>query len=278
MMTQSSRRRRAVAAGAAAVTLTAVVALAHDMFLKPAQYFVAPNAAIPAMLLNGTFDQSMNSIARVRLADISIMGPSGRTRIDTAAWNPAGDTSRVVFKAGVAGTYVLGVSTKANAIEMDGKEFNEYLKEDGLPDELARREKSGELATGAKERYEKHVKSIVQVGDSRTSGFATVLGYPAEIVPLENPYSLTKGASLRVRILVDGQPVAGQYVTYGARTASGGTIAEQGNRSGPDGVIAIPVTSPGAWYVKFINMRQVTKQADEVTHQSKWATLTFGVK
>lgn len=278
MMTQYSRRLRAFATGAASLALTAAVAVAHDMFLKPAQYFVAPNAAIPTVLLNGTFDKSLNSIARGRLADISIAGPSGRTRIDTVAWNPAGDTSRVVFKAGAAGTYVFGVSTKPNAIEMDGKEFNEYLKEDGLPDELARREKSGELATGAKERYEKHVKAIVQVGDARTGGFATVLGYPAEIVPLENPYSLAKGASLRVRILVDGQPVVGQYVTYGARTASGGTIAEQGHRSGADGVIAIPVTSPGVWYVKFINMRKVSKQADDVTHQSKWATLTFGVK
>ncbi len=277
-MTQSSRCHRALATGAAALALTAAVAVAHDMFLKPAQYFVAPNAAIPTVLLNGTFDKSMNSIARVRLADISIMGPGGRTRIDTTAWNPAGDTSHVVFKAGAAGTYVLGVSTKANAIEMDGKEFNEYLKEDGLPDELARREKAGELGTEAKERYEKHVKSIVQVGDTRTGGFATVLGYPAEIVPLENPYGLAKGGTLRVRLLVDGQPVAGQYVTFGARTASGGTVAEQGRRSGPDGVAAIPVTSPGVWYVKFINLRRLPTQPDGVTHQSKWATLTFGAR
>lgn len=278
MMTQSSRPRRAFATGAASLALTAAVAVAHDMFLKPAQYFVAPNAPIPTVLLNGTFDQSMNSIARVRLADISIMGPSGRTRIDTAAWNPAGDTSHVVFKAGSAGTYVLGVSTKPNAIEMDGKDFNDYLKEDGLPDELARRNKNGELAAAAKERYEKHVKSIVQVGDTRSSGYATVLGYPAEIVPLENPYDLAKDKSLRVRLLVDGKPVAGQYVTFGARTASGGTVAEQGTRSGADGVAAIPVTSPGVWYVKFINMRKLPTQADGVTHQSKWATLTFGMR
>ena len=128
MMTQSSRRRRAVAAGAASLALTAVVAVAHDMFLKPAQYFVAPNAAIPTVLLNGTFDRSMNAIARVRLADISVMGPNGRTRIDTAAWNPTRDTSHVVFRAGAAGTYVLGVSTKPNAIEMDGKDFRAEIK------------------------------------------------------------------------------------------------------------------------------------------------------
>ena len=138
MMKHATRHRRAFVAGSAALALTAVVAVAHDMFLKPAQYFVAPNTTIPAVLLNGTFDQSMNSINRARLMDISIVGPAGRTRLDTAAWNPTGDTSRVSFKAGAAGTDVLGVSTKPNAIEMDGKDFNGYLKEDGLPDELAR--------------------------------------------------------------------------------------------------------------------------------------------
>jgi len=264
--------------GVAALALTAAAAVAHDMFLKPAQYFVAPNAVIPALLLNGTFDQSSNSIDRSRLLDISLVGPAGRARVDTSEWNTKGDTSRVSFKAGTAGTYVLGVSTKPSAIEMDAKDFNEYLKDDGLPDELARRKQAGESNADAHERYAKHVKSMVQVGDTRTAGYATVLGYPAEIVPLENPYDLAKGGTLRVRVLVDGQPAAGLYVTFGARTANGGIVAERGTRSGADGVAAIPVTSPGVWYVKFISMRKLAPQADGVTHESKWATLTFGAK
>ncbi len=278
MIKQRLGHRRTAALASAALALTAVVAVAHDMFLKPAQYFVAPNAAIPAVLLNGTFDKSMNSINRTRLADISIVAPTGRTQLDTTGWDAKGDTSRVSFQSGAAGTYVLGVSTKANAIEMDAKEFNEYLKEDGLPDELARRETKGELTAGAHERYAKHVKSIVQVGDTRSNGYATALGYPAEIVPLENPYDLAKGGSLRVRLLVNGKPVAGQYVTFGARTASGGVVADRGVRSGADGVAAISVTSPGVWYVKFINMRKLPTQPDGVTHESQWATLTFGAK
>ena len=278
MINPVSLSRRGVAAGLAALTVTTAVAVAHDMFLKPAQFFVAPNTPIPAVLLNGTFDKSMNSINRARLADISIVTPTGRTQLDTTAWNPKGDTSRVSFQAGAGGTYVLGVSTKPNAIEMEAKDFNAYLTEDGLPDELARRETKGELKTDAHERYEKHVKSIVQVGDTRSAGFATVLGYPAEIVPIDNPYDLPKGGSLRLRVLVDGKSVSGQYVTFGARTASGGIIAERGVRSGADGVATIAVTSPGIWYVKFINMRKLPTQPDGITHQSKWATLTFGAK
>jgi uncharacterized GH25 family protein len=278
MMPVSSPSRRGVLAGTVGLTVLAAAALAHDMFLKPSQYFVAPNALIPTVLLNGTFDKSSNSIDRSRLLDISLVGPAGRSRIDTAAWDAKGDTSRVTFQAGAAGTYVLGVSTKPSAIELDAKDFIAYLKEDGLPDELARRETSGEANADAHERYAKHVKSIVQVGDPRTQGYATVLGYPAEIVPLENPYALGSSGTLRVRILVDGTPVGNQYVVFGGRTPSGGTIAERNTRSGPDGVASIAVTGPGVWYVKFINMRRLAAHPEGITHESKWATLTFGVR
>jgi uncharacterized GH25 family protein len=173
---------------------------------------------------------------------------------------------------------VFGVSTKPSEIELDAKDFNDYLKEDGQPDELARRQKSGEMNADAKERYEKHVKTIVQVGDVRSNGFSTVLGYPAEIVPVDNPYALPKGGALRVRALVDGKPVANQLFVFGARTASGSTVPEKTTRAGADGVATIPVSAPGVWYVKFIKQTRLPKQPDGVTHHSKWATLTFAAK
>jgi len=49
----------------------------------------------------------------------------------------------------------------------------------------------------------------------RTRAFEAVLGYPAEIVPLTNPYLTIVGDTLAVRCLVDGQPVAQQLVIAG---------------------------------------------------------------
>lgn len=260
-------------------TLAGVVAVAaaHDMFLKPTSYFLPAGAPIPTELLNGTFDLSSNAIDRSRLADIALVGPAGRTRIDTAQWQATGDTSRVTFQAGGAGTYVLGVSTRANDIELDAADFNAYLKEDGLPDEIARRERAGETGADAKERYAKHVKALVQVGEAPSAHFETVLGYPAEIVPVDNPYGAGRGRSIRVRVLVDGKPVANQYVVYGARTAGGSKVADQGVRSNASGMATIPVTSPGVWFVKFINMQRVNGP-DGLTHMSKWASLTFATR
>ena len=100
---------RRIVLGTGLVALTAAIAAAHDMFLKPAQFFLAPNATLDLALLNGTFSKSENAIARTRLLDISVLGPAGRTRIDTSAWKATGDTSYFSVKTGAAGTYVLGV-------------------------------------------------------------------------------------------------------------------------------------------------------------------------
>ena len=67
--------------------------------------------------------------------------------------------------------------------------------EAGIPDVLAARERDGELGVPAWERYAKHVKAVVQVGESSSGPFDTVLGYPAEIVALVNPYTLTAGGN-----------------------------------------------------------------------------------
>ena len=261
---------------AALLLLIATAAAAHDMFLKPTRYFAAENSEVRVRVLNGTFTKSENSIARNRVADASVVTPDRRVVLDTTEWTVQGDTSTFHIHTRGAGTYLIGASTRPSVIELTGEEFNLYLREDGLPDVLEARRAAGELDKPAKERYSKHIKALVQVGEARSAHFGTVLGYPAELVPLENPYALTRGASLRLRTLVDGKPVANQYVVYGGTTANNAAIEAKGVRSDAAGIATIPLASPGIWYVKFIHMAQPA--ADTVTHESKWASLTFQVR
>ena len=270
------RARRTVLATLGLLLLAAAVASAHDMFLKPARFFVAENAEVLIRVINGTFSKSENSIARARVRDISIVGPTGRQQLDTAGWSAAGDTSTFRARTAGAGTYVLGASTRPNVIALEAKDFNLYLRDDGIPDVLEARRRAGALDRPARERYSKHVKGLIQVGRERSDHFATELGYPAELVPLDNPYALISGRALRVRTLVDGQPSANQFVLYGGRTPAGGRIAQRSVRSDSAGEARIPLRGRGIWYVKFINM--VPVQGDTVDYESKWATLTFEVR
>lgn len=280
-MPSSRANRRGTALRVAALTLAMLLvvagaAAAHDLFLKPARFFVPENATVLVRVLNGTFSKSENSIARPRLRDISLVSPAGRTQLDTAAWSAEGDTSTILIQTGAAGTYVIGASTHPNVIALTAAEFNEYLRTDGIPDVLGARRRAGELDKPARERYHKHVKALIQVGTTRTGEFGTELGYPAEIVPETNPYAVARGAVLRVRTLVDGVLRANQFVLYGGRTNDGGRIAQRHVRSDSAGVARIPLRASGTWYVKFIHMTPV--EGDSVDYESKWATLTFRVR
>ena len=269
----------AIRTTALALVLTiasASIAFAHDMFLKPTRYFAPENAEVRVRVLNGTFTESSNSIARGRLADASVLTPRGRTKIDTAEWSVRGDTSTFHIHTRAAGTYVIGASTKPSEIDLSADDFNLYLADDGIPDVLDARRRAGELQKPARERYHKHVKAFVQVGDARSDLYATPLGYPAEIMPLENPYSVAKGGTLRVRTLVDGKPAGNQYVLYGGTDASDAGIEQKSVRSNAEGIATIPLPVAGIWFVKFINMTRVGR--DGVDYESKWATITFQVR
>jgi uncharacterized GH25 family protein len=272
-----TRPVRTLILGLAFVAATAALAAAHDMFLKPAQFFVGENAPIDMVLINGTFTKSENSIARHRLADISLLGPAGRTRIDTSAWKAVTDTSFLSVKVGAAGTYVLGVSTRSNIIPLTGQQFNEYLESDGIPDVLAARKRDGEMDRAVKERYHKHVKTLVQVGEARSDHYATALGYPAEVIPVDNPYSLKAGDTFRFKAIADGKPVANQYVQYGGRTAAGGRIEMKAVRTNAEGIGEIKLAPAGTWYMKFITMTRLSGDT-EADYESRWASLTFAVR
>ena len=255
--------------------ITTSILLAHDLFLKLDSYFVPPNTAVRVAVLNGTFAKSEGAVTADRLVDLSLVGPAERRAIPRESWTSVGDTTWLTVQTGGAGTYVIGASLSPRQIALSAEEFNGYLKEDGIPDVLDARTRAGELGRPARERYEKHVKAILQVGNLRTRAFEFVLGYPAEIVPLTNPYLTIVGDTLAVRCLVDGQPIAQQLVIAGGERDTT-RIPETRVRTAADGVARFVVRTPGKWYVKFIHM--VPVQGDSVNYESKWATLTFQVR
>lgn len=261
----------------ALAVVAASVAAAHDLFLRARSFFVAPRTAVRIDVLNGTFDRSEAALAFNRLTDLRIIGPSGTTRPDSSAWRVHGDSAELAWPGGEAGTWVVGAAVATRELTLTAEQFNEYLKEDGIPDVLEARRKAGELGKGARERYAKNVKAIVQVGEAHSATYATVFGHPAELVPLQNPYEVQAGGSLRVRALVDGKPVAKQTVLAGGVGADGTRIAESATRTDANGVVTVRITRAGAWYVKFIHMTRVTDDPG-IDYRSKWATLTFGAR
>jgi len=276
-MTSPSASRVAVLT--IALLLIASTLSAHDLFLRLDSFFVRPQSVVVINVLNGTFSKSENAITSDRLRDISVVGPSGRARIDTTSWQAKGDTSRLSVHVGASGTYLVGASTAPREITLAAKDFNAYLAEDGIPDVLAARKRDGELGKKATERYSKHVKALLQAGDTKSGGFDTILGYPAELVPLDNPY-LRSGKWVRVRALVEGKPVANQLVVSGRKLRNVPRVVERRIRTDADGVARIRIDDRGQWYVKFIHMEKYRgpRAPSSPDYESKWATLTFEIR
>lgn len=257
-----------------ALILVASTALfAHDLFLVPERFFVAPESSVDVRMLNGTFDKSEAAVTAARIADLSVVTPSGRTAPPKDHWRVTGDTAVFPVKVGRSGTYVIGLSTLERTIRLEAKDFNEYLATEGSPAILSQRKRTGEDTLPGRERYSKHVKALVQVGATRSSSYAAVLGYPAELVPINNPYALGRGATLRVRALLAGKPEADQLLFYGGRRIDGVPVRERSVRTDRAGEASVRIPSSGQWYIKFIHMVRVPR--DTVDYESKWATLTF---
>lgn len=254
--------------------LTASV-FAHDLFLKTDSFFLQPNSKYVVKIMNGTFQKSEGAVSFARLNDVSVVSAGKTAHPKEADFTKDETTAFLNLKTGAAGTYVVGLSTKTREIALTAEEFNEYLKEDGLPDTLEERRKTGELEKNAKERYGKHVKAILQIGKKQTDDYKTILGYPVELVPQQNPYQLKKGDAIEILCLKDGKPLAGQVVLAG-REEKGKIIAAPELRSDRNGIVKLRLDGAGKWFVKFISMMKLDDP--DLNYESKWTTLTFELK
>ncbi|MEO8650259.1 MAG: DUF4198 domain-containing protein [Acidobacteriota bacterium] len=252
-------------------------AFGHDLFLRLDSYFVRVNEKVSIKILNGSFRTSEGAVAFDRLKDLSVVSPLDvRTSPKETDFTKNETTSHVNVETKEAGNYVVGLSAMPREIDLDGKDFNEYLEHDGIPDTLMERRKNKELDKKVRELYSKHVKTIFQAGNKQTESYKVVLGYPVEIVPQSNPYGAKPGDSIGFLCLREGKPLVNQFVMTGYEDGNGKLITGKNVRTDKNGIARVNVNAAGKWYVKFINMTKLNDP--KINYESKWATLSFELR
>ncbi len=266
---------------------SAVLASARDLFLHPRGFFVAPHATITLPVVDGTFEAHGHATARASIRDLSLRGPTGTTAIDRGTWTERDRRSTVRVTVGGPGTYVAGVELTARTSSLEGAAFDRHLAEQGLAAILDRRRATGRLGRPARTSITRAARTLLAVTDaaghvaspSRDGRSAALVasGYAAEIVPLIDPYTVGVGATVPVRALAGGKPLAGWTIhaggTIGTSTAG---IPEQVLTTDRDGRADVRLTHDGHWFVAFLHMVDA-RPGSAVDYVSREATLTFGV-
>ncbi len=177
------------------------------------------------------------------------------------------------------GGALLAYESDFTPIELAPDLFDGYLADEGLAGPLAARRHANTHAPG-RERYRRCAKTWLAGRDPARA--TTPLGLPLEIVPLELPGN---AAALRVRLLWNGEPLAGARVKAwrSSLAADGAPLAAAARdsvamawESATDarGELTVPCRAPGEWMLSAVTM-QPCGEAAVADWESTWASLTF---
>ncbi len=245
---------------------------AHDFWLVPKKFKIAPGDSLTILANTGMdFPNSLSAVAPDRIAQFKLVGKSINENITKFMVQGNSLAANCSFEK--SGTFVIAAALKPKEIKLTGKEFNEYLLADGLPNIYELRKKEGILDKDAVEYYSKYPKTLIQVGNIIDDSPTKPIGLPIEIVPKVNPYALKKGDDLEVLVLFQGKAlpnveIAWSYPGRGEEFAGSTKTDELGQAS-------IPLIKTGPYVVRLTHMEWVKKPTHE--WESYWTSLTFEV-
>lgn len=255
-------------------TLLAPASLAaHEFWIEPQVFAVDPGAPLVADLLVGekldgaTYSFVPPNFTRFDILLGSAVLPVEGRAGDKPALNMAVESEGLAVAVHVSRDYKLTYDS--------WEKFEIFCKHKDFAWVLARHDARGLPRDTVRERYSRHAKSLIALGDGK--GADREAGLVTEIVALANPYTDDLSQGLPVRVLYHGKPRANAQVEVFARNA-GGAVSVETNRTDADGRAMIDVL-PGHFYlVDSVVMRELDVTAPtDPAWESLWASLTFRV-
>jgi uncharacterized GH25 family protein len=262
-------------------TIVVVVSMglgAHDFWLAVSDWHVAPGSRVTVTANVGDrFPNPTSFTAPERVESLRLIGPAGETDV-TPRFRREGDSLAAdVRLPSTPGTYVIAMTIKPRFIEIKPPEFAKYLQHEGLEAVISERANRGETDRPGRERYSRYAKVVVMAGNRDAGHVIRPLGLTAELVPLSDPTSLRVGDTLVVRLLAQGQPVAGALLggIYAASKGAPDDWPLKG-RTDANGEVRFGLTHGGPWLFRSVHMVRASDPGSPAADwASYWASLAF---
>jgi len=256
--------------------LCAGTAAAHEFWLAPTSYAPKPRQAVEIGAVAGTgFRGPAMPFSSLRCVHFTARTDRA---LDLGRYARNGELIWASFAPTDGAGALLAFESTFTPIELPAREFNAYLKLEGLDQPLAARAKT--LDAPGRERYRRCAKAWLAGTDAARA--TKPVGMPLEIVPASAP-----GADpvLRLRVALDGKPLAGVLVKawrtavdstgapFDPEARDSSVVAWQG-RTDAKGETMVPVPESGEWLVSAVHMVP-SRDKSVADWESTWASLTF---
>ena len=259
---------------------------AHEFWIAPVKEPLVVGSQVGLSLLVGEyFVGDLVGFSALQTASLVRYTVAGRQ--DLSSFLSSTQVAVLQLQLQSAGTHLVVFDSQPNAITLSADSFHAYLHDEGLGFIKTKREAAGTGSQPGRERYRRYVKTLLQV--SRPAGassksnadskkpdmtHATVVGQRLELVPLQNPLSLSPGANLGVKVLFESKPLAGALLK--AWHKRGGQTVMVRATTGADGIVKFDLPYAGPWMISVVHMVPVTG-APDIDWDSFWGSLTFVV-
>jgi uncharacterized GH25 family protein len=242
--------------------------MAHEFWLSPSSHGVSVGFSVDVYAMIGHGEKA-EALVRRRDHLKTFLVHEGKQSEELGGRNLRHPTGK--FRPMGEGLHIVAYESLPQINSLPGKEFEDYLRKEGLDEVLDSRQLEKESEAPGREIYYRFAKCLIQVGDK--VGSDRSLGFPLEIVTLTDPSRMLVGTTLVVRVLRDGESIPGLLV----KAFSLASVSKpRGVRTDFDGLAKINIDRAGRWMLNVVSM-EPTEDTSEADWQSFWASSTFEV-
>jgi uncharacterized GH25 family protein len=253
------------------MALVAASVHAHDTWLIPDQFTVAPKSTVTLDITSGMEFPKLD------------VGPKPE-RVESVKCRLAGKTFDITNKAAApqslqfktplpdAGVATLWVKLPARTIDLKPEDVEHYFEEVSAAEALRKQWAEMKEPRRWRESYTKHPKTFIRVGELQSDrSWAEPVGMYLEVVPEKDPTALRVGDEFPVRVLRNGTPLA----DFALNAVSAGESKGETRKTDADGRVAFTLKKAGRWLLRGTDIRKAS--GGDADWESDFATLTIEV-
>lgn len=252
-------------------------AAAHDFWIQPANFRIAPGGTTSVAILVGHGPARQPWVLRLnRVVGLISVAPDGRRTNHSGTLRQGTYAPDPTVTLGMPGTHVVAFENTPTTNSLPADRFNDYVRAEGIRPIAEWRVRTGAGDQPGRERYSRRAKALVRVGPlgaARPSQATRPVGLTLEIVPEIDPYAPGNARMLPVRIIYQGRFVAGAFVKLTNLDSDAQPVATRVTDG--NGRTLFPLPHQGRWQLNVVWSRPLSGDP-EADFETVFSSLTFG--